>query len=292
MPKGVFDRGPMMARRAALKAATQGKSVYHKPMQEEDEASIHNRIEERFMILERLSSSVIAGLSKAIIISGPPGLGKSYSIEKQLEQYDPEGDRYIISKGFIRPSSLYTLLYQYRHKGNILVFDDSDSVFLDEVSLNLLKAACDTTEERHVSYRSESIKTTDDGQLVPKSFEFEGSVIFITNYDFDKMIEQGSKLAPHFNALMSRAHYVNLGMSNRRDYLVRVKQVMATGLFDQYDNKRLPLHMQHEVISYMKDNLEVLREVSIRMAVKIAILAKANSDDWQHMADVTCIKQS
>jgi hypothetical protein len=44
------------------------------------------------------------------------------------------------------------------------------------------------------------------------------------------MIERGHKLAPHFTAMVSRSHYIDLAMKTNRDYLVRIRQVVNQGL--------------------------------------------------------------
>jgi len=177
------------------------------------------------------------------------------------------------------------LLYHYRHENSVIVFDDADAIFFDDVSLNLLKAVCDTTERRRVSWLSEG-KLIDDesAEIIPRTFDFEGTIIFISNYDFDAMIDRGHKLAPHLQALVSRSHYIDLAMKSRRDYLVRISQVIKQGLLDD-----LTIHQRDEVICYINKNSERLRELSLRMALKIGSLRKQGGQ-WERLANVTCCK--
>ena len=165
------------------------------------------------------------------------------------------------------------------------MFDDADAIFFDDVSLNLLKAVCDTTERRVVSWLSEGkLLDEDTGELVPRSFVFEGSIIFISNYDFDAMIDRGHKLAPHLQAMVSRAHYLDLAMKTRRDYLVRIRQVVAQGLLSHLD-----IDAQVDVLTFIEAYADSLRELSLRMALKIAAIRKTNSN-WEKVAKVTCCK--
>lgn len=252
----------------------------------ESDDQIEDRISERFNILEMLADSCIAGDSRALIVSGPAGLGKSYTVEKKLEQWDPKGRNYAITKGYVRATGLVKLLYAYREAGQVLVFDDADAIFFDDVSLNLLKAVCDTTERRVVSWLSEGkLLDEDTGELVPRSFVFEGSIIFISNYDFDAMIDRGHKLAPHLQAMVSRAHYLDLAMKSRRDYLVRIRQVVAQGLLSHMD-----LDAQVDVLTFIEAYADNLRELSLRMALKIASIRKNNNSNWEKVAKVTCCK--
>ena len=262
-------------------------NVISLPTSNESEEQIENRIAERFNILEMLTDSCIAGDSRALIVSGPAGLGKSYTVEKKLEEWDPSGNNYAITKGYVRATGLVKLLYAYREAGQVLVFDDADAIFFDDVSLNLLKAVCDTTERRIVSWLSEGkLLDEDTGQLVPRSFVFEGTIIFISNYDFDAMIDKGHKLSPHLQAMVSRAHYLDLAMKTRQDYLVRIRQVVAQGLLSHLD-----IDEQVDVLTFIEAFADNLRELSLRMALKIASIRKTNvNNNWERVAKITCCK--
>jgi hypothetical protein len=274
MPRGIRARKDNVDAIAALAAVA------------ETEDEIEARISERFDILESLTDSCISGNSRALIVSGPAGLGKSYTVEKKLEQWDPSGNNYAITKGYVRATGLVKLLYAYREEGQVLVFDDADAIFFDDISLNLLKAVCDTTERRVVSWLSEGrLLDEETGELVPRSFEFNGTVIFISNYDFDAMIDRGHKLAPHLQAMVSRAHYLDLAMKSRRDYLVRIRQVVAQGLLDFLD-----IEEQADVLTFIEAYSESLRELSLRMALKIASIRKTNNSNWEKVSKVTCCK--
>jgi hypothetical protein len=166
----------------------------------------------------------------------------------------------------------------------MLVFDDCDSILLDDVCLNLLKGALDSGKKRKISWLSESSCLRREG--VPDSFEFKGSVIFITNLKFDKMKSQ--KLRDHLDALQSRCHYLDLTLDTMRDKVLRIKQIAQDGaLFDGYDFDQC---VQDEIVSFLDMNKNKFREVSLRMAIKIADLRKSFPLKWKAMAEVTCMK--
>ena len=96
--------------------------------------------------------------------------------------------------------------------------------------------------------------------------------------------ERGHKLAPHLEALVSRSHYIDLGMKTRREYLVRIRQVIKQGLLND-----LSLAQRSDVILFIEQNVEKLRELSLRMAIKLGALRK-QSNDWQKMAKITCCR--
>lgn len=255
-------------------------------MNNETDKQIEEKLEERFTILEILTHSALKGECRSLIASGPAGLGKSYTVEQALQLYDPKGVRHSIIKGYVKPTGLLRMLYKHRNPGQVIVFDDADTIFFDDTSLNMLKTVCDTTERRVVSYLAETNMVDEDSaQKIPRTFEFEGTVIFITNYDFDQMIQRGHKLAPHFSALISRSHYVDLAMKSDRDYLVRIKQVVKQGLLsDLTDDQR------KDVLDFVDQNSHRMRELSLRMVLKIATIRKMNMSSWESLAKVTCCK--
>jgi hypothetical protein len=282
MPRGVPANGIRMT-----KKVREAMLVNNVPqLQFESDEEIDARLRERFEILDVLTEAALFGDARSVIVSGPAGLGKSFNVDKQLTNWDPDQVNHTIVKGFIRPTGLYKLLYDYRERGQVIVFDDADSVFFDDVSLNLLKSVCDTTDIRRVSWLAETRMETDEGEKLPRSFIFEGTIVFITNLDFDDMIERGHKLAPHMSALVSRSHYIDLAMKTKRDYLVRIRQVVADGMLR---DQGLNVTQEAEVMSYIEEKQNVLRELSLRMAVKIGNLVRTGQN-WRKLANVTCCK--
>ena len=287
------------SRRAALASGLQldsagnilgGKVEFTpEPETQETDAEIEVKLSERFGILKLLAKAAAEGQAKALIISGPAGLSKSYTVEKVLEEWDPSETRYRIVKGFVKATGLYKTLFQNKEEGQVLVFDDADSIFFDDTSLNFLKAALDSTERRRISYLSEyKIVDEETATVIPSTFEYNGTCIFITNYDFDALIAKNHKLSPHMQALVSRAHYVDLAMKTRRDYMIRIKQVVGEGLFD---GKNMSPVQIKETVQFIEDNIERVRELSLRTALKVGMIRKFNQD-WEKVARVTCLRNN
>ena len=255
-------------------------------MNYETDRQIEEKLEERFTILEILTHSAAKGEIRSLIVSGPPGLSKSYTVEQALALYDATGNHHSIIKGYVKPTGLLRMLYKHREAGEVIVFDDADTIFFDDTSLNMLKTVCDTTERRVVSYLAETNMVDDDSATkIPRTFEFNGTIIFITNYDFDAMIQRGHKLAPHFAALISRSHYVDLAMKTKRDYLIRIKQVVRMGLLKDCTETQ-----KQDVLAFVEKNSDNMRELSLRMVLKIASIRKMEMPAWETMAKITCCK--
>ena len=250
---------------------------------------IEQKLSDRFEALEIMTDATGRGINRSLIVSGPAGLGKSFTVEAKMAELEANGHGVTYISGYIRPLALYRLLYNARHDNSVIVFDDADSIFSDDVSMNLLKKACDSTERRVIHWMSESVQRLEDeeGDSIPEKFAFEGSVIFITNYDFDAIINKGAKLAPHFQALVSRSHYLDLEMKSKMDYIVRIKQVVRNGMLR---DKGFTATQETMIVSFIEENMERLRELSLRMVVKLATLYKMNENNWQKLAKQTCFR--
>ena len=247
-------------------------------------------IAERFDMLHEMTKAAVAGDIRAMIVSGPPGVGKSYGVEQEIEKatlFDVVAGKKLraeVVKGSATPIGLYQTLYKYSDENCVVVFDDCDSILLDDVSLNLLKGALDSGKKRKISWLSESSTLRREG--IPDSFNFNGSVIFITNLKFDKMKSQ--KLKDHLDALQSRCHYLDLTLDTMRDKILRIKQIAKTGaLFEDMDISEVGQDM---IVEFMDTNKNNLREMSLRMAIKIAQLYKSFPNSWEKMARTTCMK--
>ena len=272
----------------ARSMSKQDKVVEFKKPEETDE-QVMDRIEKRFAILDDMTKAAIAGDIRAMIVVGPPGVGKSYGVEYQLEkagmfdQISGKKIKYQVIKGAMTPIGLYCTLYKNSDPRNVLVFDDCDSVFQDDVALNILKAALDSGKKRRICWNSDSSMLRREG--VPDAFEFKGSAIFITNLKFDHL--KSKKLQDHLEALQSRCHFLDLTLDTTRDKILRIRQIFRKGdLFQDYD---FTPEQGEEIVQFMQDNHAKLREISLRMALKLADLTKIGSN-WQALAESTCMK--
>lgn len=291
MPKGVPKSGFRNTKKSQERFAVARQSIHQPivPAVVETDEEILEKLKTRFDVISVMTESSLKGLCRSLIVSGPAGLGKSYTVEQTLQANDPEEKRSVICKGYTRATGLYKLLYQYRHKGNVIVFDDCDSVFFDNDALNLLKSACDTTDRRRIYWGAETRMQDDDGSLLPTQFEFEGSVILITNFNFDTAIENGSKLSAHFEAMISRAHYIDTAMHSTRDYLIRIKQVVSEGMLRDMGMSEKD---EETILGFMFENASKLRELTLRMVVKIANIYQSDRTKWERIAKITLFKSA
>lgn len=257
----------------------------------ETDAEIIERMRTRFSILDDMTRAVKGGHVRAMIVSGPPGVGKSFGVENVLARHDVFADvaqdnklkKYEVVKGAMSALGLYRKLYEYSDRKSIVVFDDCDSILLDDISLNILKAALDSSDKRYISWNTDSHMLRREG--IPDRFEFKGGCIFITNIKFESV--KSKKLKDHIEALESRCHYLDLTIDTEREKMLRIKQIVGDGMLDKFE---FTPEEKDEVVNFIDTNRKKMRELSLRMVLKVAQLKVSMPHSWQQVASVTCMR--
>lgn len=234
-------------------------------------------INTRFGFVEKLVNMVAAGIQASAVVTGEGGLGKTYTVVKTLEAngYKDISDLadfqtgelvrkskcFTMVKGYSTAKGLFRTLYE--NNNSVIVFDDCDAVLKDPVALNILKGALDSYGKRIISWNAD-MRDED----LPRSFNFEGRVIFISNMDQDK-IDQ---------AIRTRSMMIDLSMTSDQK-IDRMEFIASQAEF-------LP---EYEM-AYKKDALEFIRsiqkeakELSLRTLISVTKI-RASNKDWKDLA--------
>lgn len=273
---------------------------------EETEEEARERIMMRYTTMDRLAPKVLQGKLNSLIVSGPPGLSKSWSIKKAVEDsgrmrhdgmLDVGGGGPSMVEGLVNNGwydwisggcsevGLYRALWNMR-KGGVLIFDDCDGVYRDEDSINLLKIATDTTRERLVSWRKNATWLDDYG--IDRTFDFKGNIMFITNIDFEKTIQGDGKMTEHFKAFIDRAAYLCLTVRTARDFMI-VLEEKAGGkhgfLHDapyNFDDKKIKT-----LFEFVREHQRNFYNLSLRLVGQLAHQMIEDPEHWQMDARAT-----
>lgn len=307
----VFEANPNTARAAVVKAIaaaletnTANASTYYAKVSKlapvapiavstESDAEILARITTRFNMLDKMAHGCLNGTIRSMVCFGAPGVGKTFGIEKMLNaQDDVEFD---IIKGACTAPGLYHALFNAR-KGGIVILDDCDTIFDDEQTLNLMKAALDSTDKRTISWRKLSSWVgpiheddyEDGDEILPNSFEFKGSMILLTNIDMQARVAKGVKMAPHFQALMSRSLYLDLTMKTNREILIRIEDVFKNVMAPTMNISKA---QTTEIFGFVKANADRFNDLSLRLMVHVVDIFHLGGD-WKEMVTITKMKLS
>ena len=232
-------------------------------------------INDRFMFTDQLVKMVATGQTASCVITGEGGLGKSYTVMKALrssglqdiselpigEVIPPRGCFRVI-KGFSTAKGLYRILFE--NQNSICVFDDCDSILKDPDALNLLKGALDSYDRRFITWNT---SVSDDG--LPRSFEFKGGVVFISNLSQDKISQ----------AIRSRAMNVDLSMTIDQK-IERMETIMHSDEFMPY----VSIEYKMDSLNVIKENKEAASEISLRTLINVTKIRNSGNDNWKALA--------
>ncbi|MEK9769313.1 MAG: ATP-binding protein [Betaproteobacteria bacterium] len=286
-------RGPNKTTvRKNVKALRDASKNQSDPFEGLTDAQVLGLMHQRFDVMNRMGTGCLDGSVRGMIVSGAPGIGKTFNIEKLLkdQRINHPDFRYKVIKGAVTPINLFKVLQDYGKRGDVVLLDDVDSIFYDDMGIALLKAALDSGDERWITWLSESHALKDDGREYDREFEYKGTIIFITNTDFQALIDKGtSKLAPHFSALMSRSIYLDLKVHTVRSIAIWIYYLVnkENMLVNKYG---LSKDQQKVALQYIMENRENMRTISLRDAMKIGQMMKTDPEYWQELADVSLLR--
>lgn len=219
----------------------------------------------------------MVGQVRALIASGPPGIGKSYGIEHELIR---KGRKVSFVRGGLSPIGLFVKLWETRGPDFTLVIDDSDNILSLREGIDLLKAAFDTIVPRRIQWNK--MNNNLKGMGIPSQFEYEGQIVFITNMDFRKARPKSRQ--GDFDALISRAYYIDLEMSSLEAKLMRCQIALEEGMLSS-----IPISDRGMLFEYLSEFGPYFNEVSLRTLGKLSE-AQSQFEDWEKIAATTLME--
>jgi hypothetical protein len=252
----------------------------------ETDEEMETRIAERYETMETLIGAVANNTVNSLVINGGAGLGKSHTVNKVLNRINSGDANYVFHRGYLKNTGLFRLLWDNREAGQTIVIDDCDKIFGDEDSLNMLKSALELRQKRLVCWGSEKVFVDEEGEVIPRYFDYEGSIIFLSNLDFSGMANGTNKNAPHIQALESRSLVLDLKIRTKREYMTKIKMTVRDGMLRE---KGLTAHDEQIVMDFLTENVDNLKELSLRMCEKVAALYMMDKKGWEKLARSVCL---
>lgn len=233
-------------------------------------------------LTQEFIGGVIAGVQKHAIVTGAPGLGKSFSVQQALDEAGKVMHKdYFIVKGHITPTQLFKILYLYKEAGQVVVLDDCDDIFNTEIGLNILKAAMDPTNKT-VSYFSQRYMVIND--RVVQDFVFDGTIILCTNVTLST--GRLGRKSEHMAAITSRAPTWPMNWNSRTQKFAQIYNMVKNVGYLSYDEKTdLSPDQIDELLNFLWENLEDINNLDLRLPYRIASQMKA-SKNWRQLCAI------
>jgi len=222
--------------------------------------------QQMFNNLERLTKMVGKGIQPSLVITGSAGTGKTFLVKDTLTKMGlTESNEFVHFKGRATAAGLFVTLYDNCDK--IIVLDDCDSVFKDPDAVNMLKAALDSYDTRNISYITSKPLKDQFGTHLPRSFEFTGKIIFISNLDQSTLDE----------AIRSRSFVSDISMTTEQMFM-RIE-----GLMEKMEDK-IPTKAKQQAMTIMKELHEKYDGISVNLrsfikAARICAMGFENAKD-------------
>lgn len=248
--------------------------------------TVLEEIQYRFGMLNRYALASAAGEIRCLVAHGSGGIGKSFELMQTLDAEIP-GKYEVVEGAEITPIQLFMIAYRNREAGKVIVFDDSDSWITGgkEELLNILKKMTDTSPVRRMTYLKSSKILEDEG--IPNEFVFEGTVIFLSNIDFEKLADGNDRRAHHVQAIITRSLVLDLRIHVIRSKYVWVRYRAVTALLPSL--KATPEEAEI-VLAFLDKNYEKFKALSLRSVGYLVTIIRRQPDSWQKDAEIMLLR--
>jgi hypothetical protein len=228
--------------------------------------------DEKFSFLDDLINGMVnTTYVNTVLVSGPPGIGKTYTVDNNLQKRSEQSEnpiRYRRVSGKITPLAFYNCLVENSSFDSVLFFDDADTILSDQISLNLLKEASEKRAQRTISYNSSR------GPNSPTTV-FDGKIIIATNIQISK--------SPHYAAVADRFHTFDMDISYR-EKLAKIHEIA-----ENFTTPLVSRAINNDIVNFLAEKEEELDtdKITIRTFVKLQELAVLMPLKWKRFAEIS-----
>jgi hypothetical protein len=141
----------------------------------------------------------------------------------------------------------------------------------------------DTTKQRVINWESTTAMLNSLG--LPTRFDFNGSVILITNVGFGGAV---TKQLAHLNALKDRSFCIPVADGGSQSAYKQIAYMLYK--HDILKDYNLTSEVKLELLEYINCNLDNLYTVSLRTIIKLAEVYRLNPTGWRDDADAAFLR--
>jgi tRNA A37 threonylcarbamoyladenosine biosynthesis protein TsaE len=241
---------------------------------------------------------MVARGKKSLIVNGDAGMGKTEFTNDIIKGNIRKKGKYEKHSGSLTAVELYVKLHKYRKEGDVFVIDDTDRIFDSVESIEVLKAALDTSETDKTVDWGKAYSTHLARHKCPTSFNYSGRVVIITNRNIRSA---PSKIPTHKQAMLaplkSRMGYFPAGLPNN-EWKIEALRMFAAGYQSEWDKTANPYELRcakgiklhplddsrgsvlKQIIDFIEEHQDDLSEISFRTVYQAIGYRNEYPADW------------
>ena len=221
--------------------------------------SLKKAINKKIITYKDFISMVIKGDALSIVCKSKTGLGKTFITIELLKELNTE---YNYQSGYTTPLRLYQTLYD--NKDNILVLDDMEKLFTNDIAIDLLRSALwEVDGKRKICYKTTSERLGD----YPDEFFYNGKIIWLLNTIKGKQDES-------LNALISRT--ISYDFVYSYDELMEMTNKIL-------DIKPISEQTKRDVKTIIKNNITKATPYNFRVLDRIIAFVNYDREKAEHL---------
>lgn len=273
---------------------------------------IGKQIRSQFLwIINNMVSSLLEGYNQSVYFYGPPGIGKTFSIKNVL---DEKGIKYVFVSGntsmFAFGILLAVINYSNKQNEKVIVFvDDCDMIFSNENNCNIMKNMLAEpfifTYEKALQSQMGTLNDLQKNAILHHQSEDKMGFVVPTNNmtfvftsnnklpnDDDVKIAREKNqnkyiMLAHKNAIRSRCNVADFDLPNHTLWGWIADVVNNTACLNKYEMSKSD---KDEILSYIRLKWSRLKERSLRLVEKMAIIKQTYPIEYKAMWDFQFLK--
>jgi hypothetical protein len=249
---------------------------------------IVKRVKSKFGAIQHIAEVFVTGQSaqRGLLISGDAGTGKSHYVKQAfISTNTTKRVDYQKSKTFT-PPALYAKLWENRMPGDVVVFDDCSLESMTGESFrkwtSWIKGGLELSKgPKMIGYEAASKNALFEELGVEPEFDFQGSIIWITNTRFDKLAK---KFGDHWDAVKGRFIPVEVFLTKEEKYMYTnylIEEVDMLGNNCEAKDGGYSEEIIELTLEYLCDNYDNFKEITPRVAIKVADTMEMYPTMWK-----------
>lgn len=236
-----------------------------------------NKIKREFCIIKDATQMLSSGRIHGMIVSGPPGIGKTHIVSKVLRGFGNEPMP-------LSPASNAGLIEALYNAGDRVLLGDDTEQFINGATVGTLKKALDPVpKNRLIVYQAKlNKKSSDKKPFDGLPFLFRGKLCLLMNPSPHRPEQWPRRLHTHLRALTSRVSVFTICDDLEVTWEYTCYLAICEGLLQR---QGYSLSVANMALAYLTDTMYAAQDASPRRLEQIARTIKLQPHVWRDVLE-------